>query len=175
MTTRIPDDLWATIQSSVPIVCVDVVPVRDCGDSLQVGLIRRRFADTGHPVWCHLGGRVNYGETTDEAVVRHLRSTLVEAHVDLSADPQPHHVMQWFPPQVRTGNTYGDDPRKHAVSLCWALHLGDDLTVRDGGEGSELAWFDADLSGLSSSSVWPGSTHLIARTLAGARARVDRY
>jgi ADP-ribose pyrophosphatase YjhB (NUDIX family) len=164
----LPEDLWATVQASVPIPCVDVVPVRGTGDALQVGLIRRRYADAGEPVWCHLGGRVRHGETTDEALARHVRETLVQAHVDVGPDPQPHHVVQWFPPDVRTGDRYGRDPRKHALSLCWALPLGDHVRVRDGGEGTALHWFRHDLADLSDHDLWPGTRHLVAATLRGA-------
>jgi ADP-ribose pyrophosphatase YjhB (NUDIX family) len=168
VTSRLSADLWATVQASVPIVCVDIVPVRGHGADLQVGLIRRRFADTGEPVWCHLGGRVLHGETTDEAVRRHLRDTLDGAEPALGPDPQPHHVMQWFPAALRAGPTYGNDPRKHAVSLCWALPLGDELTVREGGEGSAIAWFDARLANVTDSELWPGTRHLVTSTLRGA-------
>ncbi|WP_067860005.1 DUF4916 domain-containing protein [Aeromicrobium erythreum] len=168
MTSSLPDDLWATVQASVPVLCVDVVPVRGEGDGHQVGLIRRRFADTGAPVWCHLGGRVRHGETTDEALVRHVHDTLVGAELELPTDPQPHHVVQWFPPDVRTGDTYGRDPRKHAVSLCWALPLGPEVSARQGGEGSELRWFRHDLADLADDELWPGTRHLVAATLHGA-------
>jgi ADP-ribose pyrophosphatase YjhB (NUDIX family) len=171
VSPRLPDDLWTTVQASVPILCVDVVPVRGTGTRLQVGLIRRAFADTGTGVWCHVGGRVQHGETTDEAVARHLRETFVAVESDLETDPQPHHVVQWFPSTLRSGPTYGDDPRKHAVSLCWALPLGDDLAVRDGGEGSDLAWFPADLTGTDDTDLWPGTRHLVTSTLRGAGLR----
>lgn len=167
MTARLPADLWTAVQASVPILCVDVVPVRGAGDDLEVGLIRRAFADAGAPVWCHVGGRVQHGETTDEAVARHVRETFVDVGVHLGTDPQPHHVMQWFPPRVRQGPTFGDDPRKHALSLCWALPLGDALTVRDGGEGDDLRWFPVPVGG-TGDDLWPGTAHLVAATLRGA-------
>lgn len=163
------DALWHQVQQSVPILCVDVVPYRHTGAELEVGLIRRTFADTDSEVWCHLGGRVRHGETTNEAVRRHLIDTLDvinPVRVDLGLDPQPHHVMQWFPSSIRSGPTYGDDPRKHALSLCFALDLGDDLRTRAGGEGRELRWFEfKDVAGPG---LWPGTDHLVAATLAGA-------
>ena len=171
MRSALPADLWRTVQASVPILCVDVVPVRGTGATLQVGLIRRAFADTGAPVWCHVGGRVLHGETTDEAVARHVRDTFDGPEPDLGTDPQPHHVVQWFPSALRSGPTYGDDPRKHAVSLCWALRLGDDLAVRDGGEGTAVTWLDASLAGVDDAELWPGTQHLVDATLRGAALR----
>lgn len=169
MNPHLSDDVWALVQSAVPVVCVDIVPVRRTDIGVEVGLIRRLFADDGRPVWCHLGGRVRHGETTDEAVARHVAETLVGAHVSLGEDPQPHHVMQWFPPALKHGPTYGDDPRKHAVSLCWAIDLGHDLAVRPGGEGSALRWLAPDLSDILDEDLWPGTRHLVMSTLSGAR------
>jgi len=163
------DALWQQVQRSVPILCVDVVPYRRVGDRLEVGLIRRTFAETPDEVWCHLGGRVRHGETTDEAVRRHLVETLDladPARAEIGVDPQPHHVMQWFPGALRAGPTYGDDPRKHALSLCFALDLGPDLRARLGGEGRELRWFAA--RNVQGPGLWPGTAHLVAATLAGA-------
>lgn len=169
LTGPLDDAQWRQVQQSVPILCVDVVPVRRAADRLQVGLIRRTFAETPDEVWCHLGGRVRYGETTDEAVQRHLIETLDLVGpfgAEVGLDPQPHHVMQWFPGTLRTAPTYGEDPRKHALSLCFALELGPDLRARAGGEGRELRWFaPADVTG---SGLWPGTAHLVAATLAGA-------
>ena len=169
MPARLSDALWTTIQQSVPVVCVDVVPVREGPDGLEVGLIRRRFADAGAPVWCHVGGRVLHGETTAEAVARHVEETFVGAVVpDLGTDPQPHHVVQWFPSDVRRGPTFGVDPRKHAVSLCWALDLGPAPAIRSGGEGDRLAWFPADLASVADADLWLGTRHLVRGTSRGA-------
>ncbi|GAA1747744.1 DUF4916 domain-containing protein [Aeromicrobium alkaliterrae] len=168
MSGPLDAELWARVQESVPILCVDVVPFRRGETGLEVGLIRRTFADTADEVWCHVGGRVQHGETTDEALARHLRETFVlpDELTDLGTDPQPHHVMQWFPGDLRRGPTYGDDPRKHALSLCFALDLGAELTTRTGGEGTDVQWFSP--TGLESADLWPGTQHLVTATLAGA-------
>lgn len=168
MTSHLPDDLWQTVQATVPILCVDIVPTRTADGGLEVGLIRRRFADTGRPVWCHLGGRVRHGETTSEAISRHIHHTLDGAALEVGDDPQPHHVMQWFPSTLRRAPSFGDDPRKHALSLCWALDLGHQIAVRAGGEGTDLAWFRADLQDLDDEALWPGTRHLVTSTLRGA-------
>ena len=163
MTGHLDDALWQTVQASVPIVCVDVVPIRDGEDGLEVGLIERTFPGDGSRVWCHLGGRVQHGETVAEALTRHVTETVEGARLELPADPQPDHVMQWFPSALRTDSTFGDDPRKHAVSLCFALRLGDHLVARSGGEGLDLRWFPAGLEGVEP--LWPGTAHLVASTV----------
>ncbi len=163
MTGHLDDALWQTVQASVPIVCVDVVPIRDGEDGLEVGLIERTFPGSGARVWCHLGGRVQHGETVTEALTRHVTETVEGARLELPADPQPDYVMQWFPSALRTDPTFGDDPRKHAVSLCFGLRLGEDLVARSGGEGLDLRWFPAELSDIEP--LWPGTRHLVASTL----------
>ncbi len=168
MTGPLDAELWARVQQSVPILCVDVVPYRRVTGAIEVGLIRRTFADTADEVWCHVGGRVQYGETTDEALARHLTETFVleASALSIGTDPQPHHVMQWFPGDLRREPTYGDDPRKHALSLCFALDLGAGLVTRAGGEGTDVRWFGP--AGLAEVDLWPGTQHLVTATLAGA-------
>lgn len=165
----LPEDLWAQVQSSMPILCVDILPIHR-QSVRKVELINRRFPD-GRAVWCHLGGRVHYGETTDEALRRHLTETLVGVDgITFSSDPQPDHVMQWFPPSVRSDATYGDDPRKHAVGLTYVVEVPIDVVARKDGEGTDFAWFDSSLA--DADPLWPGTAHLVSSVLsqsAGAR------
>ena len=68
----IPDDLYTQIEHSIPISCVDFVPVRRGERGTEVGLIlcESPFGQ----VWCHLGGRVPHGETVGDAI-RHTPAT----------------------------------------------------------------------------------------------------
>jgi hypothetical protein len=69
----IPADLWATIRGSVPILCVDLYPVRRApsGTIDGIGLIERAAPFTGGKVWCHVGGRVNLDDSVADAMNRH--------------------------------------------------------------------------------------------------------
>ncbi len=91
----ISDDEWDRIQSMVPIACVDFVPIQRAPDGQvrRVGLIRRRYPD-GREVWCHLGGRIRYGETVASALQRHCDTTIdVQPNDVQSIDVQPNDVQ----------------------------------------------------------------------------------
>lgn len=163
--------LWTTIQDSVPIACVDALLVRrdPAGRPTQVGLIRRTAPFGSGLTWCHVGGRVNLGETLAQALCRHLVDTLGPAAAfDLGDDPQPGHVMQYFrAPYTGSGLRAGYDPRKHAISLCYLLDVDETTAPRiaavAGGEAREFAWINVDeLPALTD--TWPG-TLTMARAL----------
>jgi 8-oxo-dGTP pyrophosphatase MutT (NUDIX family) len=151
-----PDDLYTRIERSVPITCVDFVPVRRRGHGTEVGLILRR-SPFGQ-VWCHLGGRVQHGETLSDAIRRHAHETL-GVTVDLGPDPQPVWVYQWFPDELRpqTGLVAGRDPRKHAIGLSFVVDLtGKQPEPRD--EALDFAYFSVVAL---PQPLWPGCEHLI--------------
>jgi ADP-ribose pyrophosphatase YjhB (NUDIX family) len=162
------DEAWDEIQASVPIVCVDLVPVRldATGAVSAVGLIRRRMPGTGDVVWCVLGGRINHGETLRAAVVRHIESTLSGADFDLPADPQPAYVFQWFP-SVRNddGVAYGIDPRRHSVGLCFVVPITGEPTAVENGEALHFAWFAVDELDALEDQCWPGTLEAIRGSL----------
>lgn len=167
--TFLPAELYAQIERSVPLVCVDFVPVRrdSAARITHVGLILRD-SPFGR-VWCHLGGRVLYGETVANAIRRHARDTLdVDVHV--GDDPQPDWVYQWFPdavaPRPAADGTaepstlvFGRDPRKHAVGLSFTLDLGDHAP-HPGNEALDFGYFAVDAL---PSPLWPGCEALLSR------------
>jgi ADP-ribose pyrophosphatase YjhB (NUDIX family) len=167
VTGHLSDDDLATARALVPILCVDLVPVRRLDSGVEVGLILRSMPSRPEPVWCHLGGRVRRGETVRAALLRHLRSTLTGVEVDLPPDPQPQRVVQWFPEPgpVHLGLLHGFDPRQHAVALVHAVTLRGTAAVPAGGEGTAFRWWrPADLRGVP---LWPGT----AATVSGALGR----
>ncbi|MDF2471333.1 MAG: hypothetical protein K0Q61_3705 [Rhodococcus erythropolis] len=155
--TYLPDDLYATIEHSMPIACVDFVPVRlEASGRHQVGLILRN-SPYGR-VWCHLGGRIRYGETIREAIVRHADDALsVRVHLDLN--PQPSYVYEWFPSPVAPtdGTVFGIDPRKHAVGLSFVVNVDEDPRARN--EALEFAYFRANEL---PEPLWPGCRDLLS-------------
>ncbi|MEO7002122.1 MAG: DUF4916 domain-containing protein, partial [Ktedonobacterales bacterium] len=64
---------WERIQKCVPIICVDILPVRFARQRQQrplaLGLIRRDTPHQGQR-WCLIGGRVLYGESLGDAIER---------------------------------------------------------------------------------------------------------
>lgn len=162
------DETWDAIQSSVPIVCVDLFPVRldPAGSVAAVGLIRRPMPGSDEIVWCPIGGRINHGESLRAAVLRHLESTIRGGVVDIPADPQPAYVFQWFPsPRDNEGVAYGVDPRRHSVGLCFVVPVDGEPVVVEGGEALEFAWFDfTDIEAVADE-VWPGTIQAVRRAL----------
>lgn len=141
----------------MPIACVDFVPVRDAPASgrREFGLILRD-SPFGR-VWCHLGGRIQRGETIAAAIRRHARESL-DADVALPLNPQPDYVYEWFPPEIAPadGTAFGDDPRKHAIGLSFLVQL--EGTALPRGEARDFAWF-TELP----VPLWPGCLTLFER------------
>ena len=154
----IPDELWRTIQRSIPIVCVDAVPVRltTKPDGRQivtsVGLIRRAVPDpfgepdgsslTGRSGWGIVGGRMRHGATFAEELARQIRETLGPETVATPIDAtNPTYVAQYSPhgPDSRFDAT---DPRQHAIGLTWIVTLVGTLSPQ--GEATGFDWFPVD-------------------------------
>lgn len=158
--TFLSDDLYTKIERSVPLACVDFVPVRESESGRkQVGLILR---DSPYgPVWCHLGGRVLHGETIAEALQRHATDTLT-SRLNTSEDPQPSWVYQWFPPHLAPEGqfAYGKDLRKHSIGLSFVVTLESEPAPRN--EALDFAFFDLDAL---PQPLWPGCQGLLRRLL----------
>ena len=157
--TFLPDDLYAQVERSIPLACVDFVAVRTASDGAQqVGLILR---DSPYGrVWCHLGGRVLYGETLAAALRRHCLDTLgVEPVID--DDPQPAYVYQWFPEAARPESpATGIDARKHSIGLSFTIELPDAAAIVPQNEALDFAWFTPPAW---PEPLWPGGRTLLER------------
>lgn len=156
--TFLPKELYDRIEQSIPIACVDFVPVRASrAGSREIGLILR---DSPHgQVWCHLGGRIQRGETIADAIRRHARETVGVAP-ELSLNPQPDYVYEWFPAELAPtdGTVFGDDPRKQAIGLSFVVELPPGS--RPANEALRFEYFP--VSELPSP-IWPGCAELLQR------------
>jgi ADP-ribose pyrophosphatase YjhB (NUDIX family) len=132
----LPADLYATIQRSIPIACVDVVPLRVLDGVAEVLLIRRDTAGEGL-AWCLVGGRLTYDESLARAVLRQIRSTLGEHIHVASMDPHPNAVVQYLPGRIDGGPR---DPRQHALGLTFLVHVEGHAQAL--GEAHAIGWFD---------------------------------
>jgi len=153
----LPQELYERIEASMPIACVDFVPVQDAGDGRRIGLILR---ESPHGrVWCHLGGRVQRGETLVQAVQRHAQETLAVS-TELPVNAQPAHVYEWFPPDIapEDGTEHGDDPRKHAIGLSYVVTLVGQPEPQH--EALDFAYFAPDAL---PEPLWPGCRTLLRR------------
>lgn len=135
-----PQD-WKLVQDSVPICCVDVVPIKrsEGGNVAQVGLILRDTPHQGRR-WCIVGGRMLRNETLAEAATRQLRQTLGDAVTfRIAPDAQPHFVAQYFTAPRDVGLF---DPRQHAIGMTFLLELDGPAIAQ--GEAFEFRWFDVN-------------------------------
>jgi len=158
---------WAAAQRMVPIVCVDAVPMRRVGRRLEVGLIQRHNPFGSDPVWCHIGGRVMRDELVTSALRRHLDDALDTLEFDVAGDLQPAYVMQWLPGGPTSQAPWaGTDPRRHAISLCYPIHVVTAPRCRTGGEALAFGWFAPG----ALPAVWPGIEHVVEAVVARAFA-----
>ncbi len=129
---------WQFVQKSVPITCVDVLPIGGPSTRVErIGLIQRETPDQGVR-WCLIGGRLLRNESFAEGVIRQVRETLgTSVRCDLPDDLQPVYVAQYFTVRRGTGSF---DPRQHAVSLIFGVTL--DGPPSPTGEAFDFRWFE---------------------------------
>lgn len=131
---------WRFVQETVPITCVDVLPIRWAGNSHpQFGLILRETPRQGQR-WCLIGGRLLRHELVKDAISRQLIESLGNGVMfELQADPQPVYMAQYFT-SPRPGA--GWDPRQHAIGLVFAVGISGHQ--QPSGEALDFALFPAD-------------------------------
>ena len=71
----IPPGLFGKMQASLPISCIDLVILKDFGNTPEVLLIRRRIKPEKGK-WCLIGGRVLKDERLREAIDRQAKHEL---------------------------------------------------------------------------------------------------
>lgn len=127
---------WEWVQARVPILCVDLVPIRTVKEGPLVGLIRR---DTPHQGirWCLIGGRVLHNEPLRAGSRRHLIETLGDSiRIVLPHPFEPLLTTEYF--SVRHKNELYD-PRQHALALVFLVNVGGKIQAC--GEAHEFRWF----------------------------------
>ena len=138
----LPED-WAWVQMSVPIVCVDIMPIRlsrTVSNRIKsIGLISR-ITQRGTLGWCLIGGRLLYGESLVVAIRRQVKETLGNRiRANLSRKTNPAFIAQYFPSGK---HPFCLDPRQHSVGLTYAVELEGIPSPR--GEASAFEWFGVD-------------------------------
>jgi ADP-ribose pyrophosphatase YjhB (NUDIX family) len=135
----IPDELYKSIEASVPIVCVDVL-LSPHGAPGQIGLIQRATYDDGFG-WCLIGGRVLRNESLSDAVDRHVLATLGDNIRVVRSTMRLGAVIEYF-----SESGLGDfhDPRKHAVALTYTAACEFDGEPEVHGEAVDFRWFSID-------------------------------
>lgn len=139
------DDIgWLTqreldfMRQRVPILYVEALPVRvgDNGRITQVGLLLR-VSDTDAITRTIVSGRVRFGETVREALLRHLDHDIGPIsfpQLPLSVVPQA--VGEYFPVPSASAELF--DGRQHAVSLAFVVPVTGTCQART--DALELTW-----------------------------------
>lgn len=136
-TTWLSDEDLAVVRGRVPMVYVDVVPVRvdTLGEVTHVGLLLRAMAD-GTVSRALVTGRVLWGERIRQALLRHIEKDLGPLALPrLPPDPAPFTVAEYFPDPGVSGF---HDPRQHAVSLAYVVPM--DGECEPAHDALDLAW-----------------------------------
>lgn len=140
MSVWLDEEQWESVQSSVPIACVDVLCLRSRTlPPPEVGLILRDTPD-GDQAWGLIGGRVLLDEPLSDALERHIRSALGPDVVpDLPPASQPLWLAEYRP---TGGDGFLIDPRKHAIGITYAVAI--DGEPHPQGEAHDFRWFAVD-------------------------------
>ncbi len=136
-TTWLSDEDLAVVRGRVPMVYVDVVPVRvdTLGEVTHVGLLLRAMAD-GTVSRALVTGRVLWGERIRQALLRHIEKDLGPLALPrLPVDPSPFTIAEYFPDPTISGF---HDPRQHAVSLAYVVPM--DGECEPSHDALDLAW-----------------------------------
>lgn len=135
--------VYELVVESVPIVCVDFLPVKfdPITNEPQIGIITRATGpEAGKPAL--LGGRVEKNETLVEAIIRHLEGSLGESEFSFhegNAVDNPYHVAEYTHAPTAEG---GYDPTKHSIALTYLIDINEPQVVRD--EASDFRWISLD-------------------------------
>ncbi len=139
--TYLSDELYSTITNSIPIVCVDIIPVRKTGSEWELGTIIRATGPEKDKL-AILGGRIQHNETITDAIKRHLTESLeVDRFALLPSNDinRPFYIQQYFH-QSSLPPPDGFDPTKHAIALTYLIEISDVLSVQ--GEASDFRWIN---------------------------------
>lgn len=137
---QLPLEVWSLVQASVPILCVDVVPIRfTTTKALNIGLILRDTPLQG-PRWCVIGGRLLLDELIADAARRESGSAIGDSLAP-SEGPDIDPIIVEY--SRKKSETQPQDPRQHAVSITVPIWMQGEGAAR-GDEAREFRWWDPD-------------------------------
>jgi len=125
----------------LPMLYVEAIPVRTDGSGQVTSIgVLLRSTPLGEMTRTIVSGRVRYGETTRDALFRHVENDLGPmAFPLLPASPQPFAVAEYFP--IPGVSAFHDD-RQHAVSLAFVVPVTGTCEPRQ--DALEVTWFSPE-------------------------------
>lgn len=152
---HLPLEVYKLFTELMPIITVDMIPCRFFEGRWQLGFIVRNTGLFKGKLWI-VGGRVNLGESIEEALNRNMESDLM---VGMKLLPglswfNPAFVLQYYhqpdkPEEAPLSPDFGHEPSKHCVSLTYLVELEDGevsfgATAHGGQEASGFNWYYLD-------------------------------
>lgn len=131
------DAMLAHVRSQMPLVYINVVPVRvdATGQITHVGLLLR--VDEGAMSRALVAGRLVYHETLRDAIVRNIEKDLgLAALPRVPLSPTPFTIAEYFPTD---GFGTFHDSRQHAVALCYVVPV--DGECEPSQNALDIVWF----------------------------------
>jgi ADP-ribose pyrophosphatase YjhB (NUDIX family) len=131
----IPEELFKTIQQTIPVACVDLIILRRNEGVVEILLVKRKiYPEIGK--WCMIGGRIIKGESSNDAIQRQAKNE-IGVSVDI------------LPPWNDTTPIMGlsdplSDAQKHFVVLVYPVTISEGVVNESGPEFSESKWFPID-------------------------------
>lgn len=135
------NNLYKNISSHIPIICVDILPVKKVNKDWKIGIIKRSTGKEAGKL-AILGGRIALNETIPEAINRHLLKDLKVYKFNfyqINNTQKPFYVQQYFLGS-ESRKPYGFDPTKHAIALTYLVTINEEPNPRD--EASAFSWID---------------------------------
>jgi len=140
--TRLPPELYQTVTNSIPIVCVDLIPIKQVRSEWQIGVITRATGpETGK--LAILGGRIYHDEFITDAIARHMKTDWGISDYRFwegNTISRPFYVQQYLHAKAAE-LPYGYDPGKHAIALTYLIELSKEPRPRN--EASAFHWIEA--------------------------------
>jgi ADP-ribose pyrophosphatase YjhB (NUDIX family) len=135
--------VYDLVVDSVPIVCVDIIPVKTELFIPKLGIITRATGPERGKA-AILGGRVLKNETIIDAIGRHLLGSFGSAEFsfhDGNPKKRPFFVQE-YPHQDSAEPPLGFDPTKHALAMTYLVKIAEPTQVRD--EALDFHWVGLD-------------------------------
>jgi len=118
------EDIYKIVTANIPIVCVDIIPVKKTSNNWQIGIITRATGpEAGKPAL--IGGRIYHQEQIHDAITRHLKADcqINKYHLFPHNDvPKPFYVQQYLH-QAQADPPLGYDPTKHSIGLTYLVEF----------------------------------------------------
>jgi hypothetical protein len=141
------DDDYRLVTNLVPIVCIDVLPIKkDDAGIWHIGMIIRATGSQTGKITL-IGGRVQHSELINDAILRHIKNDLgldAFGYAEGLSESKPFMVQQYLHQDSVESEEYAFDPTKNSIGLTYLIEISESPTATN--EASEFLWV-SDIEG----------------------------